>query len=96
MNHYQAKSRTTRTLKRPNFQIIGIDEGEDSHINDVDYMFNEIIEESLPQTKKAITIQSQEVHKTSNRKEEKRNTPQHSILVSILLLQRGTNDQDNL
>lgn len=51
------------TIKRPNFYIIGIDKGEESHVSGTDQVFNKIIEENVNKLRNDIPIQIQQAHK---------------------------------
>ena len=46
-------------IRRPNLQIIGIDEGEEFQLNGLDQIFNKITEENFSKLKKSIPIQTQ-------------------------------------
>ena len=46
-------------MKRPNLQIIGIDENEDSQLKGLKNIFNKIIEENFPNLKKEMAIKVQ-------------------------------------
>ena len=65
-------------IRRPNLQIIGIEEGEESQVNGLDQIFNKIIEETFPKLRKNIPIQTQKAQKTLNRQDQKRNWTHHS------------------
>lgn len=51
------------TIQRPNFHILGIDEGEESQVSGTDQVFNKIIEETFHKLRKDIPIQIQQAHK---------------------------------
>lgn len=53
-------------MKRPNLQIIGVGEGEETKVNSIDQVFSKIIED-FPGLRKDTPIQIQEVHRRSNR-----------------------------
>ena len=59
--------RKSRTLKRPNLRIIGIEEGEDTQVKSTESIFNKIIEENFPNLKKEMPIKVQEAYRTPNR-----------------------------
>ena len=42
-------------IRRPNLQIIGIEEGEESQVYGLDQIFNKIIEENFPKLRKKYT-----------------------------------------
>ena len=60
------------TMRRPNLRIIGIDENEDFPHKGTVNIFNEIIEENVPNLKKEIPMNIQEAYRISNRLEQKR------------------------
>ena len=66
--------------RRPNLRIIGIGESEDSQLKGPVNIFNKIIEENFPNLKKELTINVQEVYRTPNRLDQKRNSSQHIIV----------------
>jgi hypothetical protein len=68
------------TMRRPNLRIIGVEESEDSQLKGPANIFNKIIEENFPNLKKEMPINIQEVHRTPNRLDQKRNSSHH-ILV---------------
>jgi hypothetical protein len=47
-------------MRRPNLQIIGIEESEESQIKGSVYIFNKIIEENFPNLKREMHINIQE------------------------------------
>jgi hypothetical protein len=51
-------------MRRPNLQIIGIDENEDLQIKGTINIFNKIIEENFPNLKKEMPMNTQEAYKT--------------------------------
>lgn len=53
-------------MKRPNLQITGVGEGEETKVNSIDQVFSKIIED-FPGLRKDTPIQIQEVHSRSNR-----------------------------
>ena len=65
-------------IRRPNLQIIGIEEGEESQVYGLDQIFNKIIEENFPKLRKNIPIQTQTAQRTLNRQDQKRNWTHHS------------------
>jgi hypothetical protein len=62
------------TIRRPNLQIIGIDEDEDFQLKGPVNIFNKIIEENLPNLKKEMTMNIQESYRIPNRLDQKRNS----------------------
>ena len=51
---------TQDTMRRPNLQIIGVDENEDFQLKGPANIFNKIIEENFPNLKKEMNIQEHE------------------------------------
>jgi hypothetical protein len=66
-------------MKRPNLQIMGIEEGKEILTEGIDNLFNNIIAESFPSPEKGSHIQAQEAYRIPNWQDQKRNTPRHSI-----------------
>jgi len=64
------------TMRRPNLQIIGIDENENFQLKGPVNIFNKIIEENFPNLKKEMPMNIQEAYKTLNRLDQKRNSSQ--------------------
>ena len=60
------------TLRRPNLQIIGVDENED--YQGPANVFNKIIEENFPNLKKEMPMNIQEAYRTPNRLDQKINS----------------------
>jgi hypothetical protein len=67
-------------MRRPNLQIIGIKENEDSHIIQTVNIFNKIIEENFPNLKKEMTMNIKEAYRIPNRLNQKRNFSHHIIV----------------
>ena len=44
------------TMKRPNLRIIGIEEGEETHLKGAENIFNKIIEEHFPNLEKSMPM----------------------------------------
>jgi hypothetical protein len=61
-------------IKRPNLQIMGI-EGEEIQTNSIDSLFNNMTAGNFPNLEKGRDIQFQEVYRTPNHQDQKRNTP---------------------
>jgi hypothetical protein len=57
------------TMRRPNLRIIGIDENEDFPHKGTVNIFNEIIEENVPNLKKEMPMNIQEAYRTPNRQD---------------------------
>jgi hypothetical protein len=55
------------TMRRPNLQIIGVDENEEFQLKGLANIFNKIIEENFPYPKKKMPKNIQEAYRTSNR-----------------------------
>lgn len=68
------------TMRRPNLRIIGIEDSEDSQLKGPVNIFNRIIEENFPNLKKEMPMNIQEVYRTPNRLNQKRNSPCHIII----------------
>jgi chromosome segregation ATPase len=62
-------------MRRPNLQIIGVDENEDFQLKGPGNIFNKIIEENFPILKKEIPMNIQEAYITPNILDQKRNSP---------------------
>jgi hypothetical protein len=62
-------------MRRPNLRIIGVDDNEDFQLKGPTNIFNKIIEENFPNLKKEMPMNIQEVYRTPNRLEQKRNPP---------------------
>jgi hypothetical protein len=67
-------------MKRPNLQIIGVDENEDFQLKGQANVFNKIIEENFPYPKKEMRMNTQEVYRTPNRLDQKRNSSRNIII----------------
>jgi hypothetical protein len=65
--------------RRPNLQILGLDENEDFQLKGSANIFKKIIEENFPNIKKEIPMIIQEAYRTRNRPEQKRNNSWHII-----------------
>ena len=65
---------TQNTMRRPNVQIIGVDENEDFQLKGPANIFNKIIEENLPNLKKEMPMNIQEAYRTPYRLDQKRNS----------------------
>jgi hypothetical protein len=51
------------TMKRPNLQIIGVDENKDFQLKGPANIFNKIVEENFPNLKKEMTTNIQEAYR---------------------------------
>ena len=67
-------------MRRPNLQIIGVDENEDFQLKGPANIFNKIIEENFPYLKQEMPMNIQEAYRTPNRLDQKRNSSQHIII----------------
>jgi hypothetical protein len=68
------------TMKRPNLWIIGVEEGEEIQTKE---LFQRITAEKSPNLKKESVIQVQEVYRTTNCQDQKRNTPRYIIIKTL-------------
>jgi hypothetical protein len=75
-------------LIKPNLRIVGIEEIEDFQLKGPVNIFNKIIEENFPKLKKNMPINIQEVYRTPNRVDQKRNSSQHIIIRSTNALHK--------
>ena len=71
------------TIRRPNLWIIGIEESEAFHPKGPKIIFNKIIEESLPNLKKQMSMNIQEAYRISSTLDQKRNSSQHIIIKTL-------------
>ena len=67
-------------MRRPNLQIIGVDENEDFQLKGPANIFNKIIEENFPNLKNDMPMNIQEAYRTPKRLDQKRNSSQHIII----------------
>ena len=67
-------------MRRPNLRIIRVDENEDFQLKGPVNIFNKIIEENIPNLKREMPIIIQEVYRTPNRLDKKRNSSWHIII----------------
>ena len=68
------------TMRRPKLGIISIEESEDSQHKGPVNIFNNIIEENFHNLKKEIPMNIQEIYRTPNRLDQKRNSSCHLIV----------------
>jgi chromosome segregation ATPase len=68
------------TMRRPNLQIIGVDENEEFQLKGPANIFNKNIEENFLNLKKEIAMIIQEAYRTPNRLDQKRN-PSRRIII---------------
>jgi hypothetical protein len=71
------------TMRRPNLQIMGVEEGEEIQTKGIDNLFNRIIAENFPNLEKERVTQMQEVYRTPNHQDQKRNTPRNIIIKTL-------------
>jgi hypothetical protein len=62
------------TVRKPNLWIIGVDENENFQLKWLANIFNKITEENFPNLKKEMSMNIQEVYRTPNRLDHKRNS----------------------
>jgi hypothetical protein len=67
-------------MRRPNLRKIGINENEDFQLKGPVNIFNKIIEKNFPKLNKEMPMNIQEVYRTPNRLDLKRNSSQHIII----------------
>jgi hypothetical protein len=67
-------------MRRPNLQIIGVDENEDFQFKGRENIFKKIIEENFPYLKKEMPMCIQEAYRTPNRLDQKRNSSRDIII----------------
>jgi hypothetical protein len=63
------------TMRRPNLQIIGVDENEHFQLKGSANIFHKIIEENFPSLKKVMPMNIQEAYRTPNRLDQKKIPP---------------------
>jgi hypothetical protein len=68
------------TTRRPNLQIIGIDENEVFQVKGTANIFNKIIEKNFLYLKKEMLMNIQEAYRTPNILDQKRNSSQNIII----------------
>ena len=67
-------------MRRPNLQIIGVDENENFQLKGPANIFNKIIEENFPNLKKEMPMNIQEAYRTPKSLEQKRYSSCHIIV----------------
>jgi hypothetical protein len=67
-------------MKRPNLQIMGVEEGEEMQTKINDNPFNRIIAENFPNLEEERITQVQEAYRTPNHQDQNRITPRHIII----------------
>jgi hypothetical protein len=76
------------TMKRPNLQILGVDENEDFHLKGPANIFNKILVENFPNLKKEMSMNIQEAYRTPNRLDQKRNSSRHMMIKTTNALNK--------
>jgi chromosome segregation ATPase len=71
------------SIKRPNFRIMDIEEGEEVQAKGIGNIFNKIITENFPTIEKTMPIQLKEASRTPNRLEQNRTKLPHIIIKTI-------------
>jgi hypothetical protein len=71
------------SIKRPNLQTMGIEEGEEVQAKGIGNIFNKIIAENSPNLQKEIPIQVQEASRTPNRHDQNRISSYYIIVKTI-------------
>jgi hypothetical protein len=67
-------------MRRPNLQIIGVDENEDFQFKGPANIFNKITEENFPYLKKEMPMNIQEAYRPHNRLDQNRNSSRHIMI----------------
>ena len=67
-------------MRRPNLQIIVVNENEDFQLKRPANIFNKIIQENFPNLKNDMPMNIQEAYRTPNRLDQKRNSSPHIII----------------
>jgi hypothetical protein len=71
------------TMKRPNLQIMGVEEGKERQTKGTENLVNRIIAENFPNLKKERVTQAQEAYRTPSHQDQKRNTLRHIIIRAL-------------
>jgi hypothetical protein len=79
-------------MKRPNLQIMDVEEGEEIQTKGIDNLFNRLIAENFPNLEKERVTQVQEVYRTPNHQDQKRNNPRH-IIIKISIEESSTSEK---
>jgi hypothetical protein len=75
-------------MRRPNLRIRGIEESKDSQFKGPVNIFNKIIKENFHNLKKEMPMNIQEVYRTPNRLDQKRNSSRHIIIKTTNALNK--------
>ena len=70
-------------MKRSNLRLTGIEKQEETQLKGPENIFNKVIEGDFPNLKKQMPIKVQEIYRTPNRLEQKRNYTQHIIILTL-------------
>jgi hypothetical protein len=81
------------STKRPNWRVMGSEEGEEVLAKGIHNTFNKIITESFPNLKKVLSIQVQEASRTPNRLDQNRTSPQHIIIKTTMNREQRKNTE---
>jgi hypothetical protein len=77
------------TMRRPNLRITVREESKDFQLKGPVNIFNIIIEENFPSLTKEMPMNIQEAYRTPNRLDQKRNSPCHIIIKTLIALNKG-------
>jgi hypothetical protein len=75
-------------MRRPNLQIIGVDENEDFQLKGPANICNKILEENFPNLRKEMPMNIKEAYRTPNRLDQKRNSSQHIVIRTTSALNK--------
>ncbi|XP_075855097.1 retinol dehydrogenase 13 isoform X1 [Microcebus murinus] len=67
-------------VKKPNVRVIGLPEGEEDNTQELDKLFEDIIEENFPGLAQNLDIQVQEAQRTPGRFNANRKTSRHAVI----------------
>jgi uncharacterized coiled-coil protein SlyX len=70
-------------MKRPNIQIMGVEERKEIQTKGIDNLFNRIIAENFPNLEKERVTQVKEAYRTSSHQDPKRNTSRQIIIKTL-------------
>jgi septal ring factor EnvC (AmiA/AmiB activator) len=69
------RQEVTKSIKRPNLRIMGIEEREDVQAKGIHHMVNKIITKNFQNLEKLLCIQVQEASRTPNKLDQNRTSP---------------------
>ena len=75
-------------MKRPNLQIIGIEEGLEAQTKGIRNLFREIISENFPNIEKELNIHVQKISRTPIRQDQRKSSC-HKIIKMTNLVAKG-------